>query len=217
MNYQGVNISKMTGKLDGILAINTNTLTNSFCIDQHNRKNNSICNYCYSVNMLKTFRKSCVESFQHNSDYLSSEKHSDGLPIINAAFFRFSGHGELINRDHFINLTKICVKNPNTTFSLWTKRVTIINEALNGDKHLGLSKIEKPKNLILIYSNPKIDHVLKKIPDHFDKVFNNITSGAVNCSPKKGACLACLKCYKFSKSEKNNIIIEKVKTAHGKK
>ena len=210
MNYQGVNISKMTGKLDGILAINTNTLTNSFCIDQHNRKNNSICNYCYSVNMLKTFRKSCVKSFQHNSEFLSSKViHQDGLPIINAAFFRFSGHGELINDNHFINLINICVKNPSTNFALWSKRAPIIWDVLKTHK--------KPRNLILVYSNPKINHVLKKIPDHFDKVFNNVTSGAVNCSPKKGACLACLKCYKFSKSKKNNIIIEKVKTAHGKK
>ena len=210
MNYQGVNISKMTGKLDGILAINTNTLTNSFCIDQHNRKNNSICNYCYSVNMLKTFRKSCVKSFQHNSEFLSSKViHQDGLPIINAAFFRFSGHGELINDNHFINLINICVKNPSTNFALWSKRAPIIWDVLKTHK--------KPRNLILVYSNPKIDHVLKKIPDQFDKVFNNVTSGAVNCSPKKGACLACLKCYKFSKSKKNNIIIEKVKTAHGKK
>ena len=210
MNYQGVNISKMTGKLDGILAINTNTLTNSFCINQHNRKNNSICNYCYSVNMLKTFRKSCVKSFQHNSEFLSSKViHQDGLPIINAAFFRFSGHGELINDNHFINLINICVKNPSTNFALWSKRAPIIWDVLKTHK--------KPRNLILVYSNPKIDHVLKKIPDQFDKVFNNVTSGAVNCSPKKGACLACLKCYKFSKSKKNNIIIEKVKTAHGKK
>jgi len=210
MNYQGVNISKMTGKLDGILAINTNTLTNSFCIDQHNRKNNSICNYCYSVNMLKTFRKSCVKSFQHNSEFLSSKViHQDGLPIINAAFFRFSGHGELINDNHFINLINICVKNPSTNFALWSKRAPIIWDVLKTHK--------KPRNLILVYSNPKIDHVLKKIPDQFDKVFNNVTSGAVNCSPKKGACLACLKCYKFSKSAKNNIIIEQVKTANGKK
>ena len=210
MNYQGVNISKMTGKLDGIPAINTNTLTNSFCINQHNRKNNSICNYCYSVNMLKTFRKSCVKSFQHNSEFLSSKViHQDGLPIINAAFFRFSGHGELINDNHFINLINICVKNPSTNFALWSKRAPIIWDVLKTHK--------KPRNLILVYSNPKIDHVLKKIPDQFDKVFNNVTSGAVNCSPKKGACLACLKCYKFSKSKKNNIIIEKVKTAHGKK
>ena len=66
-------------------------------VDQHKRKNNSICNYCYSVNMLKTFRRSCVKSFQHNSDLLSDKViHPDGLPIINSAFFRFSGHGELV-------------------------------------------------------------------------------------------------------------------------
>lgn len=210
MRYQGINISKMSGKLEGIPAINTNTLSNDFCIDQNKRKNNSICTYCYSVTMLQTFRKSCVKSFQHNSDLLSSKViHPDGLPIINSAFFRFSGHGELINNNHFINLINICVKNPSVNFALWTKRVTIIRDVLKMHK--------KPKNLILIYSNPKIDHILKKIPKNFDKVFNNVTSGAVNCSPKRSACLSCLKCYKFSKSEKNNIIIEQVKKAGGRK
>ena len=32
-----VHISKMTGKLDGFLAISTNTATNDYCIKQHDK------------------------------------------------------------------------------------------------------------------------------------------------------------------------------------
>ena len=37
-----VHMSKMSGKLKGIPAINTNTLTNLFCIRQH-QKTDTIC------------------------------------------------------------------------------------------------------------------------------------------------------------------------------
>ena len=48
-------ISNMTGKLKDIQAINTNTLSNSFC-KKENQSNNpdKICTICYSV--LKIFQ-----------------------------------------------------------------------------------------------------------------------------------------------------------------
>ena len=113
------------------------------------------------------------------------------------------------NNNHMINICKICDKNPMTTFALWTKRKDIIKGFFKHNK--------KPSNLIMVYSNPKVNQILETPPKYFDKVFNNVTSGAVNCSPKRSACLSCLKCYKFSKSEKNNIIIEQVKKAGGRK
>ena len=48
-------ISEMTGKLTDIPAINTNTLTNSFCTKMHAKKHpKNICGVCYSQRMLKT-------------------------------------------------------------------------------------------------------------------------------------------------------------------
>ena len=47
-------ISEMTGKLTDIPAINTNTLTNSFCTKMHAKKHpKNICGVCYSQRMLK--------------------------------------------------------------------------------------------------------------------------------------------------------------------
>ncbi len=200
-------ISKMTGKLEGIPALNTNTLTNSFCkkasANQHPK---SICGQCYSVSMLKTYRSNCAEAWQKNSDILSHSIIQDHLlPSVNAHSFRFDGHGELINLTHYFNLVRICKKNPNCTFALWTKRRDIIKRA---ERSVDPNAV-RPPNMILIYSNPRIDAILENPPSPFDKVFNNTSTFTErdNCSGKK--CLECMQCYK--KDSGVNVIVEEVK------
>tara|TARA_Y100000310_G_C20296045_1_gene629447 strand:+ start:63 stop:656 length:594 start_codon:yes stop_codon:yes gene_type:complete len=195
-----VKISKMSGKLEDIPAINTNTLSNPFCIKMNNSKNeNIICTKCYSVEMLETFRKNCVPAFEHNSKVLREAVIPERyLPFINSAVFRFSGHGELINYTHLINLMNISLKNKMTTFTLWTKRKNLVNRYI---KEYG-----KPNNLILVYSNQIINSIAK-LPENFDKTFNNVSidDDRVNCFQK---CKDCLLCYTKNNTE---TIIEKVK------
>ena len=195
-----IHISKMTGKLKGIKAINTNTLTNKFCIAMNkSKKENSICNSCYSFAMLQTFRKKCTEKFQYNSDLLSTKIIPfENLPYINDKIFRFHGHGELINNTHLINLINLVNKNYDTIFTLWTKRKNIINHYFKNNK--------KPTNLILIYSNPFID-TIAKLPKNFDKTFNNVSKDTkdINCFQN---CIDCRLCYSHNKT---SVIIEKVK------
>ena len=193
--------SKMSGKLFGIGAINTDTTTNDFCIKQHSlpKKKGNICSFCYSHNMLTKHRKNCVPAFQHNSRLLSELIDWDLLPVINQAYFRFNGHGELINMAHFQNIVNIARKNPHCNFALWTKRASIVRQF----------KGEIPDNLILVFSNPAIDNVIG-VPRGFHKVFNNVNkdSGtAQNCTGKK--CMDCLLCYR--KDSGTNVIIEAVK------
>jgi len=196
-----VKISKMSGKLSDIPAINTNTVTNEFCIKM--KDTDSICGSCYSHRMLNTYRKNCQPAFQHNSDLLSkAELIPDLLPRVNSAYFRFNGHGELINETHLINLIGICNKNPHTNFALWTKRKNLVFSVLRAQP--------KPKNLILVYSNPKIDCVQIEPPMHFDKVFNNVSKSGYkneNCTGQK--CIECLACYR--KDSGTDVIIERVK------
>lgn len=192
-----IKISKMSGKLQGIGAINTDTTSNEFCIRQ--KDTDTICGKCYSHRMLSTYRKSCVPAFAHNSELLSkSVIPADFLPTINQAYFRFNGHGELINATHFQNIINIALKNPHCTFALWTKRASITRQFLF-----------IPGNLILIFSNPRVDRVID-VPRGFHKVFNNVNkdSGiAQNCTGKK--CLDCLLCYR--KDSGANVIVEAVK------
>ena len=79
--------------------------------------------------------------------------------------------------------------NPHCSFALWTKRKSLINQFYD--------KRDKPKNLILIYSNARIDTVMKSPPKHFDRTFNNVTKENFveqqNCTGQK--CKNCLLCY----------------------
>jgi hypothetical protein len=184
-------LSNGSGKLADIRSINTNTLTNEFCKKMKNSKREDvICTKCYSWSMLNGLRKNCAASWQQNSDTLSGgliPPHM--LPTILDAFFRFSSHGELINLTHLENLHNITNHNPHCSFALWTKRKDLIKKFY--------SKREKPANLILIFSNPRIDSVLESPPELFDRTFNNVSKGSEvkqNCTGQK--CRDCLLCYK---------------------
>ena len=200
----------MSGKLEGLRAISTNTTSNDYCIKQYNKKDSkNICTFCYSQEMLRTYRKNMALALQRNSDIIGKKIiHEDGLPIILDAFFRFNAHGELINEINLINYVNIALKNPHCNFSLWTKRFDIVSKYFKDNK--------KPKNFILIYSNPKINHILDVVPKYFDKTFNNVQEDLnidkQNCSGQK--CKDCLLCYKV---DTTNTIVEKVKTYGRKK
>ena len=184
-------ISNGSGKLQDIRSLNTNTLTNEFCISMYNSSaDNIICRKCYSMSMLNGLRKNCAPSWQENSEILSGgliPPHM--LPTILDAFFRFSSHGELINMTMLENFHNITLHNPHCSFALWTKRKNFIRKFY--------SQHEKPANLILIYSNPRIDAVMNQPPEFFDRTFNNVSKGsdvAQNCTGQK--CRDCLLCYK---------------------
>ena len=199
----------MSGKLKGIPALNTSPLNNKFCKAMSSKKD-SICGNCYSINMLKTFRKMCDAPFQRYGEFLSKKVHpSEYLPKPpNALYVRFSAHGELINLNHTINLFKICGLSPNTTFTLWTKRTNVINKVIK--------KFGKPDNLILIYSNPLVGAIMKEPPEYFDRTFNNVPEDKhvelQNCTGQK--CMDCMLCY--TKGNGVTTIVEKVKS-YGKK
>ena len=199
-----IHISKMTGKLDGFQAISTNTITNEYCIKQNAKNdNNNICKHCYSHTILKSYRKNMQNALQRNSDLLSDRiLDKTELPTILNAFFRFNAHGELINQTHLINIVNIALHNPHCNFALWTKRYDIISKYFKNH--------DKPKNLILVYSNPKINNILKNVPKYFDKTFNNVhedlEQDKQNCTGQQ--CKNCLLCYKTNTT---NTIVEKVK------
>ena len=193
-----VNISTMTGKLIGLQAINTNTLTNMFCSTM--RATDSICGVCYSRAMLQGSRKNCAPAFERNSVLLSAALiPAERLPVINAAIFRFHGHGELINSIHLENFYRIAERNPNTVFSLWTKRRDLVRSG----------RAAPPQNFILIYSNPSLAKIMRAPPARFDKVFNNVPAdftGAANCTGQR--CMDCQLCYRRGGVD---VIVEHVK------
>ena len=202
----GIHFSTMTGKLEGLRAISTNTATNAFCIEKHESDNTGdICTKCYSHAMLRTYRKNMAPALQRNSDYLSSaEIPMAHIPFVADAYLRINAHGELINDTHFRNILRIAERNPQTNVALWTKRTDIVRRVLG-------QWLAKPLNLILIYSNPKIGHIMSKPPRGFDRSFNNVPSDMAperqNCTGQK--CKDCMLCYTIGNGV--DTIIEKVK------
>ena len=195
-----LHVTKGCGKMNGINSINVSSLENPFCI-KNSKNENSVCSKCYS-NRYSRLRPPLEKCLLKNTEILTkTDLEFEDIPVINALYFRFNSFGELYNLRHFINLLRICRKNPKTTFSLWTKRKSIIRQY---DQDL------LPKNLILIYSEPLINEINLGV-ESFDKTFNVVTkefskdSNIINCSKK---CLECLKCY-----TKNSLttIIEKIK------
>ena len=189
--FKTIHISVMTGKLDGLRAISTNTTTNPFCVKQNaSGKADNICTKCYSHTMLNTYRKNMAPALERNSVALSTRVITgDDIPRLNDAYFRLDAHGELINTLHLENLLRIARANPQTTITLWTKRKDIVNKVLD--------VIPKPSNMILVFSNSKIGTILDQAPRHFDKTFNNVLvtehTDRQNCTGQK--CIDCLKCY----------------------
>ena len=204
-----IKYSVMTGKLQGISALNTNTLSNKYC-QAMSKKKDSICSSCYSISMLKTFRKNCEPRWELNSKVLSDsiidpqDYVAPGTNIV-----RFNGHGELINMIHLENIFNICEFYSKRTFTLWTKRTNLV--------HRLLKKRNKPVNLILIYSNPNkqkieggsLSHYIS-VPQGFDKVFNVVTESdddsKINCDQ---GCIDCMMCYTLG--DKTKQIIERIK------
>ena len=202
---QTVHISVMTGKLDGLRAISTNTRTNDYCIKQNASGDpTNICTKCYSHTMLSSYRKNMQPALERNSQALSTRVLTQAeLPRVMDSVFRFDAHGELINETHLLNLVAICEYNPATSFALWTKRNDIVSKYFRTRA--------KPANMILIYSNPKISHIMAKPPKFFDRTFNNVLEHEYverqNCTGQQ--CKDCLLCY--TPGNGVTTIVEKVK------
>ena len=224
---QDIHVSKMTGKLIELDAISDNTVTNGFCYDRFMKakaKNEKagkvvdICGVCYSHTMLGSYRKNMQPALSRNEHLAERLLEQDQIPTYLVAYKRLDAHGELrtetidpasgkvIKRynkfTHIENFCRIAEHNPHCTFTLWTKRTDIIKPFFDSR--------DKPKNLIIIYSNPKVGTILSKPPKHFDKTFNNVLEDEYvdeqNCTGQK--CKDCLLCYRHGTTD---TIVEKVK------
>lgn len=191
---------KHSGKMSGMISINTSVLDNKFCMNN----NHEICQYCYAKKM-EGYRPNLHNSFSKNTKLLSqSIIVPELLPYINGKLIRIHAFGELINKVHYTNIANIAKKNSHATVALWTKRPELID----------INNI--PENLILIYSEPALNNPSPIIPSHFHKAFAVYTNeyfeiekqpeNSVECEGKN--CVACQSCYK---KETSNTIIEILK------
>lgn len=190
-----VHITTGSGKLSNMTSVNVSSLDNNFCQLMSSKKD-TVCGKCYS-NRYAKLRPTLEDALMRNTELLGSRLLEPyEVPTFNAHYVRFNSYGELINEVHYLNLIQIAMRNPYTTFGLWTKRADIV------------MKYPKESNIKYIYSVPKIDG---KIPrqeylDFFDKVFIvQSTDENQNCH---GKCIDCLLCYSDNET---TVIRERVK------
>lgn len=184
----GIHITKGSGKMEGIFSINTSTLKNKFCTMM--AKTSDICSACYASRYEK-MRSSLAKALERNSEYFVSDDFEvEKVPYL---FMRFHSFGELISRKHLRNVIRLVEHNPDTRFTLWSKRTNYIQGYIREYGAL-------PSNLIMIYSNPSLNVERKTPPKGFNKVFNVFTKKfaeengiVINCGGK--ACLPCMICY----------------------
>lgn len=200
LNIEQIHITtpSKTGKLEGIPSTNTSTLNNKFCLKM--RKTESVCGKCYAATLEKQYTN-LHKAVTRNDTFLGTrvlEPHE--IPRMTTLYHRFSSVGELININyHLHNLVLITLANPQTTFTLWTKRKDFIKKYFKN--------VTIPANLILIYSSAVIGKI-EKLPALFNKVFTahpKKTEAAINCH---GKCKDCLLCYTFNDTQFINEIIK---------
>ena len=181
-----LHITKGTGKMEGIFSINTPSSENPFCAMM--AKTDTICKSCYAIRY-ESFRTKLIPAFKRNMKVLLDKDYKPER--LNFKIMRLHSFGELFGYIHFVSFVKLAMVNKDTTFTLWTKRKSIIQEYIRKGGVI-------PSNLFLVFSNPIIDKEVKHAPKGFDKVFNVFTKkGAenvsINCGNKK--CLECRLCY----------------------
>lgn len=195
---------KHSAKMQGMLSINTSTVMNPFC--QKMKETDSICRKCYARS-LEPFRSKGLgySKLWFNNGVELSSSPLKRIPKLKVKVMRLHAFGELINRTHLNNFKMIAENNPDTLFTLWTKRKNLFKDFI------------KPSNMILIYSEPKVNKVCKNVPENFDKIFavfnkkfakeNNID---INCEKK---CITCMKCYSHNSIQIINELMKKEKNA----
>jgi hypothetical protein len=108
---------------------------------------------------------------------------------------RFNSFGEIQNIIHLKNMVKIALDNPETWFTLWTKRADIVKRCF--------SKMDKPNNFRIIYSSFK-KNVEEPLPPFFDQVFTVYNKAYLvknSISPNcQSHCLTCQRCYGDTKN-----------------
>ena len=194
-----VNVSAMSGKLDGFWSVSTSVLMNPIC-QQRARDPESICHDCYAAVTASRYSEltQALETNYHIlNEFLISEDSWKALnwPTTNG-YGRVESFGDVASVTCARNYLRIIRSHPHIKFGVWTKNVALWIRAFaleNG----------KPENMKFIVSSP-IVNVPVEIPeewmpvvDHrftvYTKEYAEENGVEINCGGRK--CMTCMNCY----------------------
>jgi len=186
-----------TGKMSGVISISTSVALNKRC-QARAKDPESICAFCFAAAMLDQYSDLGAKLARNTAVLTERELTLDEIPVINAEkwpLLRFESFGDLNNMIQVYNYFLIAAVNHKCKAALWTKNPDIIAAAM---EYYG---IEKPANLVIIYSSPKVNtpaaDILEKY-DFIDKYFTvydpkSACSVNINCGARD--CRKCGRCY----------------------
>lgn len=144
-------ISHPAGKMHDIPAITESCLCNDFCASMA-KDASTVCSHCYAQQSL-SFEHGARERYARNTQLLSESIIPDTmLPRIYSDIARFETHGDWVNLNSAMNEINIAKFNPNTHFTVWTKRLDLL-------KQLADQGIQQPANFHVKLSSPKLNIV----------------------------------------------------------
>jgi hypothetical protein len=189
----------LDGKMAGVPHISVAAGESGIC------KACEMAKICYAMRY-QSLRPSVRKSYLQNGEDLTAKVYDmSEIPYVNSHMCRFDAFGELYTgKKGEIQLTNYCNtarKNPDTTFVLWTRNYRMIADYFTLRK--GGEVREKPANLKVIRSTPRVDDPVLTIPAGWDGVFSVVTHKyaqdnniVINCGTKdeNGDKIGCARC-----------------------
>lgn len=194
-----VNVSGMSGKLEGFWSVSTSVLMNPIC-QQRAKDPGSICHDCYAATIASRYSE-LTQALEANhrilNEFLISKEAWSALnwPTTNG-YARVESFGDVASITCARNYLRIINSHPHIVFGVWTKNVNIWMHAfeLEGGK---------PANMKFVVSSPYTNHPVD-IPedwlpyvDHrftvYTAEFAEANGIVINCGGRK--CMTCMNCY----------------------
>lgn len=207
MLVQCIQVSKLTGKLDGYYAISSSVMMNPIC-QERARKEGCICKECYSAACLNRYGNLCMSlEINHlilNNFLISTEAWATLMIPSTNGKARIEAHGDTASSTCAINYVRIIKSHSFLEFGVWTKNLNHYRIAFN--------KEGKPSNCRFIYSSIEIN-VPSEVPadmvEYVDHVFTVYTKEYaiehkihINCGRYDEnlemidqKCRTCMRCY----------------------
>ena len=202
-----IQVSQLTGKLDGFYAISTSVMMNEIC-QERAKLEGCICKECYAAACLNRFSNLCMAlEINHiilNNFLISAEAWATLMIPSTNGKARIEAHGDTASSACAINYIRIIKTHSFLEFGVWTKNLNHYRVAFN--------KEGKPANCRFIYSSMEIN-VPAEVPadmiEYVDHVFTVYTKEyaiehhiRINCGQYDEnldlidqKCRTCMRCY----------------------
>ena len=223
MLVQCIQISQLTGKLDGFYAISTSVMMNEIC-QERAKLEGCICKECYAAACLNRFSNLCMAlEINHlilNNFLICTEAWATLMIPSTNGKARIEAHGDTASSTCAINYIRIIKTHSFLEFGVWTKNLNHYRVAFN--------KEGKPANCRFIYSSMEIN-VPAEVPtdmvEYVDHVFTVYTKEyaiehhiRINCGQYDEnldlidqKCRACRRCYTAATEFYINELLKKKK------